>query len=416
MNRKLVTLAVAGALAAPLLAEAQSTVQIYGRLHTEYAFTKQGGRSEDSMGAGGGSNIGFRGTERVSGGLNAWFQCETGWGNTTPGGTSMCDRNSGLGLQGGFGNVLIGNWDLPMKWVSISGVKHEDTGLFGVAQLIHAGTPTTVGNGNAVSTGAGAIATTGAGPTAGGSIVGGQSIATFYRRQANVVQYWTPNMGGFEARFAFTAANEEANSANAAQNGRTPRTWSAGLKYANGPLLLGAGYERHQDYMLSGRDDTGWNVVASYTIGGGHRVGFMYEKHDYESLSATADAEHSAWGIFGNIALGGPHSVQLQYVQARDTKGSLGNGTTGGAVATMLSGSATVGSNLVFNGGAGGTGAKQYGVQYTYAFSKRTNVRLRYSIIDNETNALYALWTPASQAPTAGSRPRGYGFAFDHRF
>lgn len=402
MNRKLVTLAVAGALAAPLLAEAQSTVQIYGRIHTEYAFTKQGGRSEDAMGAGGGSNIGFRGTERVSGGLNAWFQCETGWGNSTPGATAMCDRNSGIGLQGGFGNVLIGNWDLPMKWVSISGVKHEDTGLFGVAQLMHAGAPTTVGNGVAVATGAGGIANP--------ATAGGQSIATFYRRQANVVQYWTPNMGGFEARIAFTAANEEANSANAAQNGRTPRTWSAGLKYANGPLLLGAGYERHQDYVFSGRDDTGWNVVASYTFGGGHRVGFMYEKHDYESLSTVADAEQSAWGLFGNIALGGPHSVQLQYVQARDTKGSLAGGVT------LLSSSATVGSNLVFNGGAGGTGAKQYGVQYTYAFSKRTNIRARYSIIDNETNAAYALWTPASQAPAAGSRPRGYGIAFDHRF
>lgn len=405
MNRKLLTLAVAGALGAPLVASAQSSVQIYGRVHVEANFTKQGtpSRSEDYMGNAGGSNIGFRGTESIGRGLNAWFQCETGLNASTPGATSLCDRNSAVGLRGGFGNVSLGNWDLPMKWATIAGIKHEDTGLFGVAGLMHAGAPTTVGNGIANQTG------TTVGATAGAANAGGMSVVSFYRRQQNTVQYWTPAMGGFEARFAVTMSNEEGNNANNAgagnQNSRTPRTWSFAGKYTNGPMLLTAGYERHNDYVFSGRDDTGWVLAASYTFGGKFRLGFMYEKKEWESLAVANDAEQASWGLFGDIMLGGPHSVQLQYVQARDTKGSF--------VGTQAAGS---GSTLVFNNGAGGTGAKQWGAQYTYAFSKRTNVRARFTVIDNDSNARFGVYSAVPEAPNAGQTARGYGIAIDHRF
>lgn len=382
MNRKLIAVAVAGAMGLPALAVAQSTVQIYGRIHTEMTFTKQGGQNEDQMANGGGSNIGFRGTERLASGLNAWFQVESGIAPSSGTGV-VAQRNTGVGLQGGFGNVMVGNWDLPMKWVSISGVKIADTGLFGSNGLLHGGTPASVANGGTCNA------------------AGCQPITSFYRRQQNTAQYWTPNMGGFEGRIAFTNSNEETNTAPTL----TPRTWSVGLKYANGPLLVGLGWERHNEYVLDGRDDTGWIAVAAYKFGMLTLSG-LYERKEYESFSATQSGKADAWGIFGNIALGGPHSVQLQYVQAKDTKGGL----------AAVSPAAGTGSLLVFNGGVGGTGAKQYGVQYTYAFSKRTNVRAMYSLIDNETNARYGLYTGGVNTATAGERARGFGFAVDHRF
>lgn len=379
MNRKLIAVAVAGAMGLPALAVAQSTVQIYGRIHTEMTFTKQGGVSEDQQGNAGGSNIGFRGTERLANGLNAWFQAESSLNGTI--GTNangLADRNSGIGLQGSFGNVLMGNWDLPMKWTTIAGVKIEDTGLFGVANLIHGGAPTNVNN---------------------GASAGNLDLTSFYRRQNHTFQYWTPNMSGFEGRIAVTNSNEETAGVNL-----TPRTWSMGLKYANGPVYVAFGYEKHNDYALSGRDDTGWILSGGYKFGM-FDLRALYERKEYESFSATQDAKADAWGLFGNIALGGPHSIQLQYVQAKDTKGTY----TG----TQASGTATT---MVFNGGAGSTGAKQYGIQYTYAFSKRTNVRARYSIIDNESAARYGLYVAGTTASAAGDRNRGFGFAFDHRF
>ena len=80
MNKKLMAVAVAGALAAPALAFAQaSTVQIYGKITYEYGIADQGnGRPNvDYADSPGGSAIGFKGEEKLGGGLSAWFQCES---------------------------------------------------------------------------------------------------------------------------------------------------------------------------------------------------------------------------------------------------------------------------------------------------------------------------------------------------
>ena len=82
MNKKVMTLAVAGAFAAPAAAFAQaSNVQIFGTVYLEYAYAKQG-----AIATGGdlvnvdimqtpGSEIGIKGEEALGGGTSAWFQC-----------------------------------------------------------------------------------------------------------------------------------------------------------------------------------------------------------------------------------------------------------------------------------------------------------------------------------------------------
>ncbi|MBS1219357.1 MAG: outer membrane protein (porin) [Proteobacteria bacterium] len=119
MNKKLMAVAVAGALTAPAVAMAQSTVQVYGNLYIEYAFTNQ---KQSASGTGltqidrvdadilqtGGSAIGFKGEEKLGGGMSAWFQCES---TADPRGASQdgwCSRNSAVGLKGGFGNFFVG--------------------------------------------------------------------------------------------------------------------------------------------------------------------------------------------------------------------------------------------------------------------------------------------------------------------
>ncbi|MCC6535612.1 MAG: porin [Burkholderiales bacterium] len=412
MNRKLIAVAVGAVLGLPAVAAAQSTVQIYGRAHVEYAFTKQGGANEDQLHNGGGSNIGFRGTEALGGGLNAWFQCESSMQTQT--GTNadgFCSRNSGVGFQGGFGNVMFGHWDLPMKWATVAGVKNADTGVFGVANLFHKGAPAGVANGTWAGAGQNVVSivtTPQAGATAGTATGTGtvrstsgvnQAITTFYRRQANTVQYWTPRFGGFEARVAMSSANEEG-----APPSRTPRTWGLAGKYTAGPLLVSLGYEKHKEYLLTGRDDTGWIAAVSYQLGP-VRLAAMYEDLEYESFHATNTAETDTWGLFADWNISGPHSLRFQFVKADDFKGAhVGTQATG------------AGTTLVFNAGAGGTGAKQYGVQYSYDFSKRTAVRVAYSVVDNDSNARYGLYVTGPVGAAAGDRARGWGVAIDHRF
>src|SRR5450631_2334264 len=87
MNKKLIAVAVAGALSAPGLALAQaSTVQIYGTLIMNYQYVDSGNslpgaasgaRVKTDMFNSHDSNIGFKGEEALGGGLAAWFQCES---------------------------------------------------------------------------------------------------------------------------------------------------------------------------------------------------------------------------------------------------------------------------------------------------------------------------------------------------
>ena len=88
MNKKVMTLAVAGAFAAPAAAFAQaSNVQIFGTIYMEYAYAKQGNAGTTSaLPSTGdqinvdimqtpGSEIGIKGEEALGGGMSAWFQC-----------------------------------------------------------------------------------------------------------------------------------------------------------------------------------------------------------------------------------------------------------------------------------------------------------------------------------------------------
>lgn len=126
MNKKLMTLAVAGAFAAPAAALAQ--VQIYGRANLGFdryeatgatagsaADYKARNRVFDS-----GSRLGFRGTEDLGGGLRALFVIETGVNIDTGTGNgqngtanasangALASRDSYVGLEGGWGRVSFG--------------------------------------------------------------------------------------------------------------------------------------------------------------------------------------------------------------------------------------------------------------------------------------------------------------------
>ena len=118
MNKKLMTLAVAGAFAAPAAAFAQaSNVQIFGTMYMEYAYGKQGvgspapaaGATNDQINVdilqSPGSEIGIKCEEALGGGMSAWFQCASTAdirGSSTAG---FCSRNSAVGVKGGFGNI-----------------------------------------------------------------------------------------------------------------------------------------------------------------------------------------------------------------------------------------------------------------------------------------------------------------------
>src|ERR671936_476543 len=83
MQKKLLTMAVAGALAAPCIALAQSSVEVYGTINMAFGKFKYSGATSATVPdvskwdvAQGASNYGLRGRESLGGGLTAWFQIE----------------------------------------------------------------------------------------------------------------------------------------------------------------------------------------------------------------------------------------------------------------------------------------------------------------------------------------------------
>src|SRR6187549_956608 len=121
MNKKLMTLAVAGAFAAPAAAFAQaSNVQIFGTMYLEYAYAKQGAIAGPSGGdlvnvdimQTPGSEIGIKGEEALGGGTSVWFQCVTTADIRGSSQNGFCSRNSAIGVKGNWGNAYAGNWGM----------------------------------------------------------------------------------------------------------------------------------------------------------------------------------------------------------------------------------------------------------------------------------------------------------------
>ncbi len=416
MKKKLMVVAVAGAFAAPAVALAQaSTVQIYGQITYEYGIGKQGdatpgvGRPDvDYADTPGGSAIGFRGEEKLGGGLSAWFQCESSADIRAYDQTGFCTRNSAVGFKGAFGNLYFGRWDTPMKRALNQGsVGAEETGLLGMSFLPFGGSGGADAQGNSDP----------------------RNRQRWKRREAGLTYYESPVFNGLQVLGAFSAGNFAAD--NGAVDGDTnvkPRVVSLAGTYSAGPLAIGLGYEQHKEFgcafddrvrdgaglllsetiripntgcnsaATSSLDDRGWGISAAYTFGT-VKVGATYLDTKYET-SSTRELKKKTWTLGADWNIQGPHNLEAQYANAGDSKGNSLVGISGNG------GSAASGSS---------TGGDAWSIAYRYQFSKRTSVKLGYVKVDNDANTnTYRIGNTASVAN--GESSSSYAFLIRHRF
>nr|WP_245200234.1 porin [Herbaspirillum sp. LeCh32-8] len=109
--------AALAALSAAGTAQAQSSVTIYGLIDSGVEFVNHAGANGGSVtrlssGTMNTSRIGFRGSEDLGGGLKAVFQLENGFkldnGNFDGDASQLFNRQANVGLEGGFGRVVVG--------------------------------------------------------------------------------------------------------------------------------------------------------------------------------------------------------------------------------------------------------------------------------------------------------------------
>jgi len=409
MQKKLLTLAVAGALAAPAVALAQ--VEVYGTIHmslnnVKYDSTPDGLTPSVSKWdvASHASNVGVRARESLGGGLSAWAQVETNAAmersNNIAHTSGFASRNSAVGIQGGFGNVFVGQWTTP--WADLDA-------LWGIGTVATYGPVTSIigrrettgaaPNPNCSNTGSGV----GAAP--GGNCDSVESAGgvghPFWRRISNSVHYQSPVFGGFQVKAAYQTNQDKAKST-ATSTSADPSMWSASVTWSGmgGRARVGAAFDSHKDFTTLGETDDGWRVTGGWNFGFAD-IGLAYEQMTYKTVAG--DCEATQMGIAVAIPVG-QGAIRGSYSSADDVDGTFSGAGSCGAT------------------GASNNGAKQYNIGYDYRFSKRTTIGVGYATIDNDDFAAFT-WSGLSSAqngasvtPPAGSDVSIFFVSMIHRF
>ncbi len=253
MKKSLIALAIAGVVSAPAFA-ATSNVDVYGKLHVSVSlFDDEPSGVNSTQISSNASRIGFKGAEDLGGGLAAIWQIESGVNMDEAGGT-WASRNSFVGLKGGFGTVMIGNYDTPLKSIG------RQIDLFG------------------------------------DTLADSRNVTGFGSdtRAKNSVTYNSPNFSGFglSGQYATSQATGKTGDAN------DDSLWSVNGTYNNGPLFLGLAYSDGDSLENAGVDNH-WRAAAGYNFGNFKLVG-QYDKMDAES----GFSDYDAWLVGGAYTMG----------------------------------------------------------------------------------------------------------------
>src|SRR5712664_3214122 len=358
MQKKLLTMAVAGALAAPGLALAQASgTEVYGTINMAFGNFKYGDGSttRDAPGistptpqgasvskwdvANGASNYGIRGRESLGGGLSAWVQIEQNapLERSSNPAIKPASRNSAIGIQGGFGNVFLGQWTTP--WADLDSLWAIGTvGFWGPVTSI-------IGRRETTGTAPNFNCTNGVGTTPGGANVtasvpicdalqgtGGVGHP-FWRRTSQSIFYQSNVMAGVQAKLSYQT-NEGKSNGNAAGTNGNASMWSGSVQWSGmgGRARVGAAIDRHKDFTTIGSTDSGYSVKGGFNAGVVD-IGLAYEHMTYKCGMQPFGVNTLGTGCFGvgdvkakqyGVAFAapvGPGSIRGSFSKASDLTG-----------------------------------------------------------------------------------------------
>ena len=291
--KKVLSLAVAAALAAPMAVMADAT--IYGKVRLSLDNVDDGDDSQVEI-ASQTSRLGVKGSEDLGNGLKAVYKLEFGvdiagaqtsqdfenpnitsreeFGAAQP----FSARNAYVGLAGDFGTALIGRHDTPLKMSTGKLDYFADTSAdFNLGYM-----------------------------------------GSFSDRRADgVIAYISPNWSGFTVAGAIIPGE------NADANGLADAYSLAGM-YSNAGIYLSAAYEaadKDTDLLIQNDgtvgDHTQWRVGGGYDAGD-WKVGAVYENEAIENEAGGDDLlDVTRWAISGAVKLG-MGMVKATYQDADD--------------------------------------------------------------------------------------------------
>lgn len=335
MNKKLLAMAIAAAMAAPAAAMADATV--YGKVHV--AIDLVGGDSIEDLGGGAeadygqlqvvsnSSRLGVKGSEDLGNGLTALWQYEVTANVTESGDLFGGGRNSFVGLSGGFGTLLVGRHDTPVKGVSR---KYE---LF----------PEYVGDSR--------------------SILNVGAVAGYDLRTPNTIAYVLPKMGNFSAIVGYVTDHDKAGTSGTSKDDGNFDAYSLAAGYDGGMWTADLGYEVHniEDPGVAGASDSEsvLRLGAGVKFGAARVVALYQQVTDQNFVDGN---DRTAYGVGASYDLGGGNVIKAQYYLADESDEGSDNG------------------------------ASMFALGFDHKFTKRTTVYLAYAATANDDDANSNPW------------------------
>jgi predicted porin len=211
-------------------------------------------------------------------------------------------------------------------------------------------------------------------PFADGLAGQAMNIIAGYRRIDNSVVYGTPKLGGWSAEVAYGAGEVAGGVANnVAVNDSRKRVFSGAVNYAAGALAVSLAHHRREDALLP--DHIGNTLLAA-----------RYRAGAFTAHAALVRARGLGGGTSRDALLGlayaaGPNRVLFSAIQHDD-------------------------------GAAARRDARQFGVGYLYALSRRSDVYTAYGHIDNDNGAAFRV----GNATDDGNGNAAFNLGFRHAF
>src|SRR5258706_4332560 len=407
MQKKALVFAVAAALTIPCAfaqkkgggdkegEDPDQIVELYGKLYPEMLNTK--GKGASAVGtpvatfaaaAQGTNNVlrhnevessnsrfGVRGSEKLGGGLRAIFQLETQFLlDNTP--TPFGARDSFVGLtHPAWGTIKLGRMDTPFKGYA------DDVSFLGVS------------SGNFTST-------SDVNRNLG---FGGSNVGRFHERAQNVVDYETPQWGGFHGEVQYSTAETDTAL-------RHPHFWSGGVKWEGGPFDVSLGHEIHWDFFgLSANvpapmRNNGDAFARSKDEATEGMVKFKWGIHQFE-----VDANRKKWKENPLVNGRAAQFKNNSYLAIWDARWSPQWRTQVHYVKATAGECQRLNAVCVTDG----LGARQVAAGFAYYFSQRTDLFFMAQWLKNDFSANFA---NGSQQGNLGEDITQYGAGISHSF
>lgn len=274
MKKSLLALAVLGAFAGA--ASAQSSVTLYGRV--DLAVGKGSGTDAKSMGNGSGSRLGVRGVEDLGGGLQGIFNIEHRFEADTgaQSNTRFWTGRSIVGLQGGFGSIVLGR-------------EYTPAFTYGYLAADPWGWDTVVSGGYLDGTPGSTTDQGTSGLTAGGiGRVRNDSSATYKFSAAGL---------SFGAQVAEATDAPLLNSSGVNIGNNTPnKPWNVALAYNAGPISAAVTHERPGEEVSA---TAKWTTVSAAYNFGVVKVGGLFGKGN-----TATDVDRKSWMLTATAPIG----------------------------------------------------------------------------------------------------------------